>query len=244
MSEKTLPEYSIIIPALNEERAIVSSLSIVVEALSSMAPSYEIIVVNDGSTDRTKEVVLDFIETNKSVSLISFDKNKGKGAAVRAGMRAARGRVCAFIDGDASVCSDDICRVIGAVGPECDVAVASLAHTNEKQKQHPNRIRRLLRRVISPVSRALLPMPVKDTQRGLKAFTSEAARVCFDKSVLDGFAFDVEVLLLSQKSNFRVAEIPIELNWETAPSTFTPRRAFKMVSDFFRVWWRNLRGKY
>src|SRR5690554_6117411 len=126
MNEKTLPEYSIIIPALNEERAIVSSLSIVVEALSSMAPSYEIIVVNDGSTDRTEGVVLDFIETNKSVSLISFARNKGKGAAVRAGMRAARGRVCAFIDGDASVCSDDICRVIGAVGPECDVAVASL----------------------------------------------------------------------------------------------------------------------
>ncbi len=237
-------DYSIIIPALNEEAAITSSLSLVIEALENMSPRYEIIVVNDGSTDRTAEVVRSLAKKNTAISLIDFSKNQGKGAAVRAGMKAARGRVCAFVDGDASVCSDDICRVLGAVDTGSDVAVASLAHQGEKEKQHPKRIRRVLRRIISPISRSLLPMPVKDTQRGLKAFTSEAAKVCFDRSVLDGFAFDVEILLLSQKQRLRVVEVPVEPNWDAAPSSLTPRRALKMVSEFFRVWWRNLLGKY
>lgn len=244
MSTREKVEYSIIMPAFNEEQAIQASLSLAVESLERLSSNYEIIVINDGSNDSTVEKVRNFATANSAVRLISFSENRGKGAAVRAGMRVAKGKVCAFIDGDASICVDDICLVLGRVGKGCDVAVASLAHLDEKKKQHPSRIRRALRRIIAPISQWILPMPVKDTQRGLKAFTSEATKVCFDQSVLDGFAFDVEVLLLSQKNNLKVAEVPIELNWDTAQSNFTPRRALRMVSEFFRVWWRNLRGKY
>jgi glycosyltransferase involved in cell wall biosynthesis len=230
---------SFVVPVYNGAATIRST----VEALTgSFAPRrpVEVIVVNDGSRDRTPAVVAELAARDPRVSLRGFPDNRGKGAAVREGMRAARGTLLCFCDVDLPVPLADLERVIARLETGADVAIASRALPSSRMPRQPSLVRRLMSWGFNAVVRALFGLPYRDTQCGVKGFRSEAARELFARARIDGFAFDVELLLLAARLGYRVAEVPVHVDNPPLSTVSLGARTGEIVRDVWRIA-RNLR---
>jgi dolichyl-phosphate beta-glucosyltransferase len=205
----------------------------------------EIIVADDGSTDATPMVFSRAVGT-LSRSHIQFHllqlRHGGKGAAVRAGVRAATGDPIVFLDSDLTIPVDIIDRFVRALNEGADIAVAS-RYVKGSVVKRPW-WRSLLGVVFRRCVHLLVPVDVKDTQCGGKAYTAEAASALFPKSRLDGFAFDAEVLFLARRAGYRVKEIPFTLVQDRATSIDFVAQAPRMLRDLFRIRFNTIRGRY
>jgi len=204
-------ELSVIIPAYNEALRLLPTLERLDAHLAAQAPRYEILVVDDGSTDETRAVVLSAMATMASVSLVRQWPNRGKGAAVRRGMLAARGEVRVMFDADGSMPPEELPRLLApVVAGRAEVAIGSRyaagAKTDVKQPVYRVLWSRLCNKVIQ---RSLVPS-VLDTQCGFKAFTAAAARNLFASATIDGWAFDLEILALARRRGFTIEEVGVE----------------------------------
>ena len=204
-------ELSVIIPAYNEALRLLPTLERLDAHLAAQAPRYEILVVDDGSTDETRAVVLSAMTTMASVSLVRQWPNRGKGAAVRRGMLAARGEVRVMFDADGSMPPEELPRLLApVVAGRAEVAIGSRyaagAKTDVKQPVYRVLWSRLCNKVIQ---RSLVPS-VLDTQCGFKAFTAAAARNLFASATIDGWAFDLEILALARRRGFTIEEVGVE----------------------------------
>jgi dolichyl-phosphate beta-glucosyltransferase len=215
------------------------------EVLHARAVPAEIIVADDGSTDDTRRVVGEAAQELGSghleVRYLPLP-HRGKGAAVRAGMLAARGDPIAFLDADLSIPVEVIDDLVAALREGADIAVAS-RYVRGSTVRRP-----LLRRAMSNVYRwlvrAIVPTGVQDTQCGGKAYTAEAARALFHRQTLAGFAFDAEILFVARRQGYRVAEVPFTLVQPHGTSTHLLWDAPRMVRDLLLIRWRALRGAY
>lgn len=191
----------------------------------------EIVVVDDGSHDGTAERA----ELAGADLVLRQPVNRGKGAAVRAGVLASRGRTVVFTDADLSYAPDQILGLLHEVEDGWDVVVGSRRHTDTTTLVRARRLRELGGRGINLLTRAVLLGGYHDTQCGLKAFRSDAARLVFGHSHVDGFAFDVEVFLLVERYGLSLVEAPVRVTNSQRSSVRVARDALRLVRDLFRI---------
>jgi dolichyl-phosphate beta-glucosyltransferase len=210
MSEAATPELSIVIPAFNEEQRLPLFLAGALQWLAASDMGREVIVVDDGSNDATASVA-----EKHGVRVIRHDRNRGKGAAVRTGMLAARGRLRLFVDADGATTMDEFPALLAAIRDGAQVAVGSREGGGKVVKV--SGLRKFLGRWFNRAVRVGAVSGIKDTQCGFKLFTDAAAETLFSLSREDGYAFDVEVLFLAQKLGMKIAEVPV--NWTEIPGS-------------------------
>lgn len=204
-------DLSIVIPAYNEEARITDTIKSFVSFLSQKTISYELIVVDDGSSDKTIEVVEDLGSTISNLRVIALTENKGKGAAVREGMLAAKGETRLFSDADGATPIEELDKVIQPLlEKKSDISIGSRYHeTSEVQKKQPF-YRVVWSRFANKIIQRILLPGVVDPHCGFKAFTSDAANALFNLSKINEWSFDLEILALAKKMNYRMSEIPVK----------------------------------
>ena len=214
-------DLSIVVPAFNEEARIVASVQRIGAFLSTLELSSEVIVVDDGSREPGRaaaEASLDTLAPAIERRLIVQKINRGKGAAVRTGTLAARGRYVAFIDADLASPPEDLPALLAALDAGADVAVGVRNQDDGTDMRNERRLaRRLAGRLFAFVMKTLLLPNVGDSQCPLKAFKAEAAQHLFRLQRIDTWAFDAEVLFLASRLCLRVAEIPVR--WQAMPGS-------------------------
>lgn len=227
---------SIVIAAYNEEKRIGRSLRAIREYLISRNIPSEIIVVDDGSRDRTTDIVNGMAGEFPNLRVIRYEKNRGKGFALRTGVLATRGDLVLVSDADLSTPIEDLAslqRLI--VSNECQVAIGSraLALSNIIQKQPW--WRQGMGKIFNRVVRFVIMDDFCDTQCGFKLFTGQAARRLFGEARIDRFAYDVEILALAKKLGYGIVEVPIR--WVNAPgSKVNPLvDSLRMLLDLVRI---------
>jgi dolichyl-phosphate beta-glucosyltransferase len=210
-------DVSIVVPAFNEERRLPPTLLDMVDFFDRLPLTYEIIVVDDGSTDTTSEVVRKFERVREQVKLIQLPKNYGKGHAVRLGILNSRGNFILFADADGATPIDEFNRLYSAMQSGAEIAIGSRAVTSTETRVTTSIHRKLLGRVFNRcVNTALLPS-IADTQCGFKMFTRNAALFLFKRQHADRFSFDVEILYIARKADIAVVEVAI--NWTNVPGS-------------------------
>jgi glycosyltransferase involved in cell wall biosynthesis len=203
-------DLSIVVPAFNEEHRLPPTLAQLSAFLVAQPLRWEIVVVDDGSRDATCAVVTEAMATLPNLRLVRQTPNRGKGAAVRVGMLAARGQIRVMCDADGSMSPDQLPRLLAPIlACKAEIAIGSRyaegALTSVKQPFYRVLWSRLANKVIQ---RSLVP-GVRDTQCGYKAFTAEAARALFPLGRIDGWAFDLEILALARRAGFSIAEVGV-----------------------------------
>jgi glycosyltransferase involved in cell wall biosynthesis len=224
-------QLSVVVPAFNEVNRLPDTLPRFLQMASD--GGHEFILVDDGSTDATAELARDCIAAAGCGTLISLSRNRGKGAAVRAGMARARGDVVAFADADMSCDIDDIPMLVEALA-DADVAVGSRAAAGA-QVSDESVTRVNLGRVFNGLVRTLTGIRLLDTQCGFKAFRSRAAGALFHMSTIDGWAFDVELLILARRLGYRVTEVPVRWHGVDGSHVRPVRDSASMACDVLRA---------
>ncbi len=211
----TAPRWSVVIPAFNEVSRLPRYLDAVVAYFEGRGEPYEVIVVDDGSTDGTPEVVE--ARHDPSVRVLRLGRNSGKGAAVRAGMLAAQGAFRLFTDADGATPIAELKRLEPALAAGADVAIGSrvLVDPGVSVAARPHRV--AAGRVFNWLVARLGVRAVADSQCGFKAFTRAAAERLFGRLRTRGFGFDVELLLEAQAAGYRIVEVPV--NWADQPGS-------------------------
>ena len=199
---------SIVVPAYDEEARLGGTLARLVEFFGARSETWEVIVADDGSCDRTAAITLEWAERDARVRLVRLPKNRGKGAAVRAGVRASVGDLVLFSDADLATPIEELDKLRARIDDGYDVAIGSraLGDSDIVVRQHP--ARELMGRTFNLVVRALFLGGIRDTQCGFKLFRGDVAREIFAAAQIDGFAFDVEILRLARERH-RIAEVPV-----------------------------------
>ena len=201
---------SIIIPAYNEEARIQATLESVSLYMSKQNYDYEIIVVNDGSTDRTVDVVENVITQTPHVRLIDNKNNHGKGWVVRKGMLSAQGKYRLFMDADGSSNIENLEKLLPlAVSGKYDIVAGSRRIEGAIVEMDQSFLRSMLGTVFRTAVRLAVPTGVVDSQNGFKLFTARAAEEIFPRERIFTWAFDVEVLAIAKLLKFSVKEVPI-----------------------------------
>src|SRR5438045_5314241 len=209
-----LPLFSVVIPCFNEQARIGNALHIALNYLAANAPTSELIVVNDGSTDATGTIARKILsETKVTTRLLENFPNRGKGAAVRTGLLAAREPIGLFSDADLSTPIEETPKLIEPIANgEVDIAFGSRALDRSLIGIHHSWRREQAGRVFNLLVRVATGLPFWDTQCGFKAFRLDVCRSILEEARINGFAFDVELLFLAHCAGLRIQEIPVRWN--------------------------------
>jgi len=208
---------SVVIPAYNEARRLPPYLDEVVSYLVTRGEAWEVVVVDDGSTDATADVVRAMTARYPQVRLLRQEPNAGKGAAVRAGMLAALGNWRLFADADGATPIAECKRLEAALAAGADVAIGSRALAAPGVVVRARRHRVVAGRLFNGLAERLGLAGITDSQCGFKAFTAAAAADLFPRLATTGFGFDVELLLRARARDWRVVEVAV--NWEDQPAS-------------------------
>ncbi len=238
------PKYSIVIPAYNESARIPATLTEVVSCLRRHGWVAEVIVVNDGSTDTTAEVVRAFARTAPEVRLIENPGNRGKGYSVRSGMLAALGEVVMFTDADLSSPIDEAERLFAAIAQGADIAIGSRWLESSRQTHRQPLYRQFFGRCFNAVTRAVMGLRFSDTQCGFKAFTRQAAQTVFQLQTIERWGFDPEILFIALKRGLRVVEVPVSWGHDERTRMSYLKDGMKMLEEIATIRWNALRGRY
>ncbi|MGA8207784.1 MAG: dolichyl-phosphate beta-glucosyltransferase [Candidatus Dormiibacterota bacterium] len=228
-------ELSLVVPAFNEESRLPPSLALIRGQLDEAERSYQVIVVDDGSRDRTSDLVEQAKLTWPQLQLIVFASNQGKGAAVRAGMLAATGRLRLFSDADLSTPLSEMSKLEAAISEGAGIAIGSRALPGSRVELHQPRHRELMGKTYNQLLRRLLLPGVHDSQCGFKMFTAAAAVSCFTPLETPGFGFDAEVLLRARRSGIAIAEIPVVWRNSIGTRVSSLRDGGQMLADVVRL---------
>jgi len=235
---------SVVVPAYNEGSCIQSNLDRIVQYLDARFSRFEIIVVNDGSTDETQSRVVQAANKDCRVKVLSFSANRGKGAAVREGITKAKGDVILFTDADLSTPLAEIETALGKLAKGYPVVIGSRQHPGSKILVHQGWFRERFGVIFNLFVRFLLPLPFKDTQCGFKCFTQKAGKEIFAMTEIDGLTFDVEVLLIAQRLHYPVKEIPICWTNSATSKVRVMQNLLGVVSELLTIYWNDMRGLY
>jgi dolichyl-phosphate beta-glucosyltransferase len=238
------PQLSIVIPAYNEELRLPASLERIARFLEESGRSGEVIVVDDGSRDRTALVAESFRKQIPSIKVLSNGVNRGKGFSVRHGMREAGGEFVLFSDADLSAPIEEAEKLIRALEEGYDVAIGSRAVNRDLIEVHESPFREVAGIIFNKIVRLILRLPFVDTQCGFKAFRRERCGILFAQQTIERFGFDPELLYLARHHGLRTIEIPVR--WAHSPATKVNmlRDSIQMFLDVFVIRWNALRGRY
>ncbi len=209
-------DLSIIVPAYNEALRLPSYLASIRQyADQHYAGSYELIVVDDGSRDGLPQILSSAAVDWPQLIAMRHPTNQGKGAAVRTGMLAARGRRLLFADADGATPIDQEALLRDAITAGADMAIGSRLAPDKTVTRRRARMRGLIGRMFATFARRWLRLSVRDTQCGFKMFRREVGRSLFEQSQETGYLFDLELLVLADRGGYQVAEVPV--NWADIP---------------------------
>jgi dolichyl-phosphate beta-glucosyltransferase len=226
---------SVIIPAYNEEKRLPKTLKEIDEYLRKQNYDYEILVVNDGSQDKTAEIVKELIPKIKNLNLIDNQKNNGKGYVIRQGMLKAKGKYRIFTDADNSTSLDQIEKMFPFFQEGFDVIIGSRDIKGAKIVLPQPWWRRLLGNIFNLIVQVICGLwGIWDTQCGFKGFTERATKDIFSKTKINRFAFDVEVLVIAKKLGYKIKEIPVV--WINDPESKVKFKSMiKMLFEVFQI---------
>ena len=236
---------SIVIPAYNEERRLPPTLDRILEYLKSEGFSdWEVLVVDDGSRDRTADVVRHYGASDERIQLIENPGNRGKGYAVRSGMLQAVKDWVLVTDADLSAPIEELSRLTDGVRlQDAAVAIGSRAVDRSLVTVHQPAFREFSGRFFNIVMRLVTGMPFRDTQCGFKLFRRDAAQAVFSRQRIEGFGFDVEDLMIARTLGFKVIEVGVR--WANVEGTkVSLASGLRSFSDVFLVRWYQLMGRY
>ena len=222
---------SIIIPAYNEESRIVSSLVSAWIYMSERGYDFEIIVVDDGSKDKTVELVKQF----GKAKLIKQPKNMGKGAAVRTGMLSSTGDIKIFTDADFSTPIYEIQKILQKMNGSADICIGSRAIDNSMIKKHQPFYREFMGKFFNKIVQFLLFKGIKDTQCGFKGFKKAAAEKIFNQAKINGFSFDVEILFLANKFAMKIEQVPVEWYNDNRSKVNPVKDSIAMIIELLKI---------
>jgi len=237
------PDISLVIPAYNEQARLPATLREVMAYVARYSLDCEVVVVDNGSTDGTADVVREAIgQFGGRLRLLRAD-GRGKGLAVRTGMRAARGGVAIFADADLSWPLAELRRFPTLISDAAPVVIGSREGVGARRIGEPS-YRHLMGRVYNQVVQWLALPGIEDSQCGFKAFRADAARRVFRLQTIRGFGFDVEVLFLARRLGYGIRVVPLQWEHKQNSSVAPVRDTARMLSDVLRVRLQAQRGLY
>jgi glycosyltransferase involved in cell wall biosynthesis len=239
----TTPELSIVIPSFNEEVRLPASLGKIAEYIRDRRPNTEVLVVDDGSTDRTAAVAESLRDRIPGLRVISNGVNRGKGFSVKQGSLEATGEIVLFTDADLSAPIEEADKLFAAL-KSCDVAIGSRAVDRSLIEVHESIFREFAGIIFNRIVRVILWLPFVDTQCGFKAFRRERCRIIFEQQTIERFGFDPELLYLARHHGLSIKEVPVR--WAHSPATKVSmmRDSVQMFVDVFIIRWNGMRGRY
>ena len=231
-----------VVPAYREAERIGATVAALRSALAAVQNDggVEIVVVDDGSGDGTAAAA----RAAGADRVVQFEVNQGKGAAVRAGIRASSGAVVAFTDADLAYAPEQLVGLLREVEGGADAAVGNRRHPDSEAVTEPSRLRRAGSRAVGALRWVLRLGRGRDTQCGLKAFSREAGLGLLEASVMDRFAFDVEILYLADRLGLDVREVPVRVVNSRMSSVRVASDGWELVLDMCRIRARSLLGCY
>lgn len=237
------PELSIVIPAYNEELRLPTTLERIAAYAKRSDREVEVLVVDDGSTDRTAAVAESFRGRVPALRVVSNVRNRGKGYSVRHGVRESRGRIVLFTDADLSAPIEEADKLIEAL-EHFDLAIGSRAVNRSLITVHQSAFREFAGILFNKVVRVSLRLPFVDTQCGFKAFLRERCRILFEQQTIERFGFDPELLYLARHHGLRAVEIPVRWGHSPATKVSMLRDSMQMFLDVFKIRWNSLLRRY
>jgi dolichyl-phosphate beta-glucosyltransferase len=236
--------YSFVIPAYNESVRIRPTLDELLRYTQEQNWTVEILVVNDGSTDDTAQIIREYGKLHPQVLLVENPGNRGKGFSVRNGMLHARGDICLFTDADLSSPITEAHRLFDAIDQGADIAIGSRWLRSELQSERQPLYRQAFGRIFNLVLRVILGLRFADTQCGFKAFRRDAAQRIFPLQKIERWGFDPEILFLARRAGLQVDEVPVL--WAHSEGTrLNPfRDGFRMFVEVLRIRWYAISGEY
>ena len=237
-------DLSIIIPAYNEEQRLGASLAALASHFATSPRDVEVIVVDDGSSDRTGQL-LDSPPVSPSKlswKMLHNPGNRGKGYSVRRGMLAAAGQRRLFTDADLSAPIAELSRLEAALRAGADVAIGSRRRQMIQHRQ--SRFRESSGRIFNHIVRLGLGLDFHDTQCGFKLFTAESAGIIFSQQTIEGWGFDPELLFIARRCGLGVAEVPVAWSHAEGAKIHMLRDSLRMFTDVLRIRRNDRRGQY
>jgi len=236
-------ELSIIVPSYNEELRLPASLGRIAAYVAASGRPTEVLVVDDGSKDRTVAVATAFADRIPNLRVLKNGENRGKGYSVRHGMLEARGKTVLFTDADLSAPIAEADKLLAAMD-RYDVAIGSRAMDRSLIKVHESAFREFAGIVFNKIVRIVLRLPFVDTQCGFKAFDRERCRIIFEQQRIERFGFDPELLYLARRHGLKAVEIPVLWSHSPATKINMMRDSIQMFVDVFTIRWNALCGRY
>lgn len=237
-------QYSIVIPAYNEQARIVATLDAVLDCVARRDWSVEVLVVNDGSSDGTAQIVRKIAEANPSVRLIENARNRGKGYSVRNGMLQAQAPIVMFTDADLSSPMEEAELLFAALAEGADVAIGSRWLERSRQTIQQPLYRRFFGRCFNGCTRLVMGLPFADTQCGFKAFRREAALAVFTRQTIERWGFDPEILFIARRLGLKVKEVAVTWGHDERSRISYLRDGMQMMQEILRIRWNSLTGVY
>lgn len=239
----TEPELTIIIPSYNEELRLPATLDKIANYIQSSRPHTEVIVVDDGSQDRTAEVAESYRGKIANLRVLGNGANRGKGFSVRHGSLEAQGEIILFTDADLSTPIEEADKLLAALKVH-HLAIGSRAMDRGLIEVHESLFREFAGMVFNAIVRVILRLPFVDTQCGFKAFRRGPSRILFEQQTIERFGFDPELLYLARHHGLSTVEVPVR--WSHSPATKVSmlRDSVQMFVDVFIIRWNSLRGRY
>jgi len=240
MIESGALDVTIVIPAFNEALRLPKTLTALVEWMDTRSETFEIVVVDDGSTDATADIAEDY----PSIRFEPLPANTGKGAAVRRGMQLAAGELVLMMDADLATPMSEFDLLADAIRGGADVAIGSRPLRSSTLAVRQPFIRELAGRLFNFIVQVVSGLRFKDTQCGFKMWRSHAAKECFGHCSVDGFAFDVESLVVAKSLGYTIVEVGVKWAHQPGAAAFTSatsyvRHACQMIIDTVTIRWNH-----
>lgn len=239
----TGPELTIVIPSYNEELRLPATLDKIANYIQSSRPHTEVIVVDDGSQDRTAEVAESYRGKIANLRVLGNGANRGKGFSVRHGSLEAQGEIILFTDADLSAPIEEADKLLAALKVH-HLAIGSRAMDRGLIEVHESLFREFAGMVFNAIVRVILRLPFVDTQCGFKAFRRGPSRILFEQQTIERFGFDPELLYLARHHGLSTVEVPVRWSHSQATKVSMLRDSVQMFVDVFIIRWNSLRGRY
>ena len=246
-----VPALSLVIPVYNAADQLPSTLDAVDHFAAHHLDRVEVLFVDDCSSDVETQLVLeDFAARRPYARVLRNARNRGKGYSVARGMIAARGRNRVFTDVDLAYPLDQVNRIVGELERGADVAIACRVLPESRYLMSPSFFhylytRHLMSRAFNRVVQAFLLPGILDTQAGLKGFTAAAAELCFGRTTIPGFGFDIECLYIAQQHGLTIRQTAVNFHYDDEPTTVRfARDSRRMLQDIWQVRINAWRGQY
>ncbi|MBI4860110.1 MAG: glycosyltransferase family 2 protein [Candidatus Riflebacteria bacterium] len=237
-------QLTVVIPAYNEDARLGATLERVCAYLGGLDRTWDVLVVDDGSRDRTPDLVREIIGRQPQVQLLVNEVNRGKGYTVRRGMLAARGEYVLFSDADLSSPIEEVEKLLPFVRSGFDVAIGSRDIIGSKIEVPQPLHRRLMGYSFMVLRDWIAVSGFRDTQCGFKLFKNAAAQEVFSRGLIDGFCFDVEILAIAKALGYRMCEVPVIWRNDERSKVNPVGDPIKMFRDLFRIRLNAMRGLY